>query len=70
MDIPTVIITAIINELRLSVMLNTSYYEDYMTEMKINDYQDVDVLDLVVSTLFTDYEDIITGSVNVSVMPN
>ena len=38
--------------------------------MKIYDEQDVDVLDLLVSKLFPDYEDIIDGSSNVPVMPN
>ena len=70
MEIPTVVIEAIINQLRLALMLNTSYYEDDIPKMKINDDQDVDVLDLVVSKLFPDYEDIISGSVNVPVMPN
>ena len=70
MEIPTVIIKDVINQLRLAEMLNTGSYEDSIPKMKIDNEQYVDVLDLVVSKLFPDYEDIIAGSVNVPVMPN
>ena len=64
------IIKAVINQLRLAVMLNTSSYEGNIPKMNIDDEQDVDVLDLLVSKLFPDYEDIIDGSINVPVEPN
>ena len=70
MEILTVIIKAIINQLRLSVILNTRSYEYSIPKMKIYDEQDVDVLDLLVSKLFPDYEYIIAGSINVPVVPN
>ena len=70
MEIPSGTIKDIINQLCLAEMLNTSSHEDIIPKMKIDDKQDVDVLDLVVSKLFPDYEDIIAGSINVPVVPN
>ena len=70
MEIPSATIKDIINQFCLAEMLNTSSYEDNIPKMKIDDKQDVDVLDLLASKLFTDYEDIISGSINVPVVPN
>ena len=70
MDIPSATIKDFINQLRFSEMLNTSSYEDNLPKMKIDDKQDVNLLDLLVSKLFPDYEDIIPGSINVPVVPN
>ena len=70
MEIPSATIKDIINQLRLAEMLNTNSYEDNIPKMKIDNKQDVDVLDLLVSKLFPDYEDIIAGSINVPVVPN
>ena len=70
MEIPSGTIKDIINQLCLAEMLNTSSHEDNIPKMKIDDKQDVDVLDLLVSKLFPDYEDIIAGSINVPVVPN
>ena len=70
MDILLATIKDIINQLRLEEMLNTSSYEDTLPKMKFDDKQDVDVLDLLVSKLFPDYEYIIAGSINVPVVPN
>jgi len=64
MELPTAIIKPIINQLRLAAMLNVTCSEDELVpKMKIDDEQDVDVLDLVVSKLFPGYEDIIVGSI-------
>ena len=70
MEIPSGTIKDIINQLCLAEMLNTSFYEDTLPKMKFDDKQDVDVLDLLVSKLFPDYEYIIAGSINVPVVPN
>jgi len=71
MELPTAIIKPIINQLRLAAMLNVTCSEDELVpKMKIDDEQDVDVLDLVVSKLFPDYEDVIAGSINVPVVPS
>jgi len=65
MELPTAIIKPIINQLRLAAMLNVTCSEDELVpKMKIDDEQDVEVLDMVVSKLFPDFEDIITGSIN------
>ena len=70
MDIPSATIKDIINQLRLSKMLNTRSYEDTLPKIKIDDKQDVNILDLLVSKLFPDYEYIIAGSINIPVVPN
>ena len=70
MDIPSATIKDFINQLRFSEMLNTSSYEDTLPKMKIDDKQDVNLLDFLVSKLFPDYEDIIPGSINVPVVQN
>ena len=70
MDIPSATIKDIINQLRLSKMLNKRSYEDTLPKIKIDDKQDVNILDLLVSKLFPDYEYIIAGSINVPVVPN
>ena len=70
MEIPSATIKDIINQLRLAVMLITSSYEDTLPKINIDDKQDVDVLNLLVSKLFSDCEDIIAGSINVPVVPN
>ena len=55
MELPTAIIKPIINQLRLAAMLNVTCSGDELPNMKIDDEQDVEVLDLVVSKVFPDY---------------
>jgi len=63
MELPTAIIKPIINQLRLAAMMNVTSSEDELVpNMKMYEHDLDELLDLVVSNLFTGHEDIIAGS--------
>jgi len=61
MELPIAIAKNIINQLRLTAMLNTTS-ENVLPKMKIDNEQDFDMLRLVVSKLFPNLKDTILGS--------